>query len=101
MYILRAGLFAHKDDGLATLGKLYGFVWVKYHFADSCTWRRGQPRRDHIPCGPRLNRRMQQLVQCHWVNPHDGLILGNQAFCNHINRDFERCFCRALAVAGL
>ena len=44
---------------------------------------------------------MQQLVQRHRVNAQHGLIGCNHACLRHIDRDFQRGLCRALARTGL
>src|SRR5581483_3893170 len=56
---------------------------------------------DDVVLGVGIDTRVQQLVDLLGLDPQDGLLLGDEAFVQHVDRDLDRRLRPPLAGAGL
>ena len=101
--VLGARLFAHKNDLLARVSALDGFIGRERGPAD-----RGPGRGRQAPCEHvgdlfllRIEAREQQLHQVARGDAEQRLLLVDQFFLHHVAGDFHRCSARALTRARL
>ena len=99
--VLGAGFFAHEDDRLPGLRHFFGFIGVKYDFANGSTGRRWQANGDQVTHCTWRDCWVQQLIQRCRIDPHDRFILGDQAFGDHVDSNLQCSLGGALAVTGL
>ena len=99
--ILGRGLDPHQDDVITHFGTPLGGVAVKHDQAAGRTGRRRQTGGQHIALGFRIERRVEQLVERHRIDPQHRLFLADQPVMGHVHGDLQRRLGGALAVAGL
>ena len=102
--VIRLGFGPHHYDGLVLfLRPQNGGVRVEGDYADSGARRDVQSLRDQ-PCrlaGAWLELRVQEELDLLGLDPANSLLLGDQSFLDHVDRDPHLRLGRALAVAGL
>ena len=99
--VLRARLVADQDDRLALGLKLLGVVRREHDLAACGAGRGGKARRDDLANGGRVDGRVQDLVELRRLDARYGLLLGDEPFARHVDRNLQRRRNGALAVAAL
>ena len=99
--VLRAGLGAEQDHGLAAIGAVFRLVGVEDDLAAGRARRCRQAPRQHPARRLGIEGRVQQLLERERVHPHQRLRLAHQACACHVNGDLQRRLGGALAGACL
>ena len=99
--VFGAGLDAHQDDAVVQRLQPFGLIGIEHDFTRGSTRRGRKAGGDHVALGSWIERRVQQLVERGGVDAQDCLLLADQAFGSHVDRDLERRLGGALAGAGL
>ena len=99
--VFGAGFDAHQNDLAAGMLELLGFIGTEDDLAAGGAGRGGKAVGDDLALGVRIERRMQQLIERAGIDARHRLVVGDQTFLRHLDRDAQSCLRRALAIAGL
>ena len=100
--VFGAGLDAHQDHppALAALSASASSA-VNTISPDAAPGEAGRPVAITLALGVRIDGRMQQLIERGRIDPRHRLVLGDEPFVRHFDRDAQRGLGGALAGAGL
>ena len=88
--IFGRGFAAHKDTQLTTCGTCLCFGGGKNDPSGGSTGAGGDALPDHVTGGIGINLTVQQLRQCARLNPHQGLLLGDDLVSGKGHRNAHR-----------
>ena len=99
--VVGVGLDPDQDDGLALFTQRLGAVGVEDRLAAGRAGGGVEPFRDHVDLGLGIDAPVQQLVDVPGLDSLQRLLLCDQPFPHHVDRDLHRGLGGALARAGL
>ena len=89
VHVIRVGFDPHQDHGLALLAALLGPVGIEDGPAAGGARGSIDALGDHLGLRLRIDARMQQLVDLRRLDALNGLVLSDELFVDHIDRDLD------------
>src|SRR5688500_7525179 len=92
---------AEFTERMTMIGSLLRLIGAESGVPSDGSWGRGQPARDGMVAGARIDRGKQELLETAGIYPQNGFVFLDQAFCDHLHGDAHLRAGGALAIASL